>query len=226
MQSSRASGLAKSYLFDGLDEAHLRLIESCASKMPLKAGQTLFFQQDPGDALYIVQSGSVEVSVVASSGKKLSLNLMRAGDVLGEIAALDGGPRTATATVVADSTFLRIRRSDLIDLMTKDPGLALDLIGTLCARLRWVSQQVEDLALLSTEGRLASRLIVLHHKFTDGSGDLQISQSDLADYLGVTRESTNKVLQNWRTRGVIDVSRGSISIRDHAALAEIAEALG
>ena len=118
----------------------------------------------------------------------------------------------------------RIGRSELLELFRDDPDIAAELVGILCARLRWISQQVEDLALLNVEGRVASRLIILHRKFSDASGQLHISQSELADFLGITRETTNKVLQSWRAAGLIDLSRGAIRICNHHALSEVAEA--
>lgn len=210
-------------LFDRLSNEHFSTVKSHASRVQMKAGQTLFFQRDPGDALYIMESGRAEVSVTAPSGKKLTLNMLQGGDVFGEIAALDGGPRTATVSIVEDAILLYLKRGNLVQLLTKEPGIAIELIEILCDRLRWVSQQVEDLALLSIESRLASRLVALYFKLSDVSGRMNLSQSELADLLGVTRESTNKVLQDWRARGLIDITRGSIRIIDYDALAAIAE---
>lgn len=210
-------------LVDRLGDDRFSAIRSRASRIRMKAGQTLFFQHDPGDALYIVESGMVEVSVTASNGKKLSLNLLQEGDVFGEIAALDGGERTATVSVVEDSILLAVERKILLDTLEKEPEIAIQIIEILCNRLRWISQQVEDLGLLSIESRLASRLIFLYGKVADKSGRMKISQGELADFLGVTRESTNKVLQDWRVQGLIDITRGSIRVIDHDALVKIAE---
>ncbi|MEM7426723.1 MAG: Crp/Fnr family transcriptional regulator [Pseudomonadota bacterium] len=200
----------------------LSVLSSLAKRVQLDKRAILFFQQDPGDAIYVVEHGSIEISIIGESGRKLSLNVMRPPDVFGEIAALDGGPRTATATALEDSALLRLRRNDIIRAISDQPGIALDLIGVLCERLRWVSQQVEDLAMLDIEGRLANRLIILHRKFSDERGRLNLSQSDLADFLGATRESVNKTLQSWKSRSIVDLSRGAIWVLDDAKLAAIA----
>ncbi|MEO1019831.1 MAG: Crp/Fnr family transcriptional regulator, partial [Pseudomonadota bacterium] len=114
-------------------------------------------------------------------------------------------------------------RKILLDTLEKEPEIAIQIIEILCNRLRWISQQVEDLGLLSIESRLASRLIFLYGKVADKSGRMKISQGELADFLGVTRESTNKVLQDWRVQGLIDITRGSIRVIDYDALVKIAE---
>ncbi|RVU35765.1 Crp/Fnr family transcriptional regulator [Hwanghaeella grinnelliae] len=194
-----------------------------ARTVSVKEGQSLFIQDDPGDALYLVKSGTLEANIFASSGKKLSLNIMQPGDVIGEIAVLDGGPRTATVTALEDAELARVDRTTLIDQMRRNPDIALELIQILCGRLRWISQQVEDMALLNTEKRLARRLILIARKFSDEKGHLNLSQSELADFLGLSRESTNKILQGWRSKGLIGLARGSIAIVDYVGLTKIAE---
>ncbi len=214
--------LGHSDLIGDLSAESLDYLGDIGERIQLDRNAVLFFQDDPGDAIYVVQSGSVEISILSPSGKKLSLNVMRAPDVFGEIAALDGGPRTATATCLEKTVLLRFGRGKLREAMLERPEVAVDLIAILCARLRWVSQQVEDLAMRNLEGRLARRLLILHHKFSDERGNLQFSQSELADFLGVTRESTNKTLQSWRSQGLISLSRGSIKINNPDGLASVA----
>lgn len=214
--------LRRSDLIGDLSAESLDYLGDIVERIDLERNAVLFFQDDPGDGVYVVESGSVEISILSPSGKKLSLNVMRPPDVFGEIAALDGGPRTATATCLEDTALLRFGRRRLREAMLEQPEIAVDLIAILCARLRWVSQQVEDLAIRNLEGRLARRLLILHHKFSDEMGNLQLSQSELADFLGVTRESTNKTLQTWRSRGLITLSRGSIRIIKLDDLANVA----
>lgn len=181
-------------------------------------GEIVFQQGDPGDGLYVVRSGSVEIGIISEEGKKLSLNVMKPGDVFGEIAALDGDIRTATATAIEAVSMIKYDRRDLNELISRNPEMALKVIELLCARIRWINQQVEDLAMLDVEGRLANRLLILHEKFADRDGWLKMSQSDLADFLGVSRESTNKVLQSWRADRVIELTRGSVKVNDSGFL--------
>ena len=125
-----------------------------------------------GDALYMVEMGGVEISVMAISGKRLSLNTMCPGDLFGEIAVLDGGTCTATATTLEHAVLLPVTRSDVLDLMERHSDLAEDRLAMLCTRLRWVSHLVEDLGLHGIEKRLAGRLMMLSCRFSDAKGTL------------------------------------------------------
>lgn len=214
--------LANSPLFEGLNEQALEWITAAATRVHCDAGHILFFQDDPGDALYLIEKGSVEISVISANGKKLSLNVMRPGDIFGEIAVLDGGARTATATVLEQASFLSISRAELMRIMLDHPEVAVELVAMLCNRLRWVSQLVEDLGLLEIQERLASRLMILDRTFSDYRGKLPLSQSELADFLGATRESINKALRGWQDEGLINLSRGCIHILDRGGLADLA----
>lgn len=216
--------LSKSELVKYLKLENQELLFAKTTLVNLVGGQNLFLQNDPGNAIYIIESGAIEISIMSRDGKKLSLNVMQVGDVFGEIAALDGGVRTATATAIGACKVLRLERSEIFNLMSQHPGLAMDLFQVLCARLRWVSQQVEDMALLDIEGRLANRLLILHRKFADRDGTLHLSQSELADFLGVTRESINKILQGWRANDLIALSRGSVRVCNPDGLARQARA--
>lgn len=212
--------------FHGLDLETRASIKSIAKRVQYSSGEILFFQEDPGDALYMIEKGSVEISVMAANGRKLSLNVMRPNEVVGEIAVLDGGPRTVTATVMDASTLLRVTRPALLELMREQPEVAADLLAMLCIRLRWTSQLAEDLGLLGIQERLARRLMILHRKFSDSRGELHLCQNELADFLGATRESTNKVLRAWRADGLVDMSRGTLRILDPGRLVTIASNAG
>ncbi len=215
-------GLRGSRIIGDLSEASLQRIGKLARRIKLGAREALFTQDDPGNAFYVIEAGSIEISILARSGKKLSLNVMRPPDVFGEIAALDGGRRTATATALEECVVLRFSRVDIQHEISTRPKLALDLIQILCARVRWINQQVQDLAMLNVEERLAHRLLILHRKFADDDGHLRLSQSELADFLGAPRESINKVLQGWRAKKLIELSRGSVKVVDQAILGNIA----
>ncbi len=209
-------------MLTGVSEKTVGSIFALAAVAQFEAGEVLFFQDDPGDALYLVEEGSIEISVMAPNGRKLSLNVMKPNDVFGEIAVLDGGSRTATATALEASKLLVVKRQDVLELIRKSPDVAVELIAMLCGRLRWTSELVEHLGLLGIQKRLANRLTILHKKYSDQNGELHFCQNELADFLGATRESTNKVLQGWRQEGIVDLSRGTLRILDHGRLAHIA----
>jgi len=204
-----------------LGEDGLSTIERQATRIKFRPNEVVFFQDDPGDAFYIVEEGRIEISVTSASGKKLTMNELRSGDVFGEVAVLDGGPRTATATCLTASVLARIDGAAFKEYLHANGPLGAALIEILCARLRWVSQQVEDLALHDIEGRLARKLLLLQERFADDEGVLHVSQSELADFIGGTRESTNKFLRQWQRKGVIELSRRSIRVCRHDRLAGI-----
>ncbi len=193
-----------------------------AKSIKMEKGQTLFIQEDSGDALYAVESGSIEISVIGVNGKKLSLNIMRPPEVFGEIGALDGGPRTATAAAMEPTTVRQIRKTQMLDVMSSHPEFSAELIQILCERIRWVSQQVEDLALSDLEGRLARWLLVLGQKISDDEDWLPISQSQLADFLGTSRETVNKMLQLWCASGLIVKERSRLTIINQSGLKKLA----
>lgn len=186
------------------------------------AGQHLFVQEDISDRVYGVISGTVEISIYSPGGQKLVANIERSQSLVGEIGALDGGPRTATAICRTDCELVSLSRAQLFDRIERHPPLARAMIELLCARLRWVSGELGDQAFLGIEARLAKRLIFLSSTMSDPSGWIVFSQSELAEFLGATRESVNKVLNDWRSRSIIDLKRGGLRIENSAALQRLA----
>jgi CRP/FNR family cyclic AMP-dependent transcriptional regulator len=187
------------------------------------AGQHLFVQEDIADRVYGVISGTVEISLYSAGGKKLVANIELPQALIGEIGALDGRPRTATAICLRDCELVSISRTQLFDRIEKHPALARAMIELLCARLRWVSGQLGDQAFLGIEARLAKRLLFLSGMMSDPTGWIPISQSELAEFLGVTRESVNKALNEWRNRSIISMKRGGVHIERTKGLRHIAE---
>ncbi len=212
-------------IFGALSGKARRAIDTAAVEVEFNAGATVFLQGDKGDALYTVVDGLIEISVLAANGRKLSLNLMKPGEVFGEIALLDGGPRTSSATAIQDSCLSKVSKADIQRLLRDRPDIALELIEVLCGRLRWVSQQVEDQVFLPLTVRLAKRLLLLHERMEGTSESLEISQAEVASFVGATRESTNKILNTWRSKGWIEMRRGELRILDWPALTGVAEAL-
>ena len=118
-------------------------------------------QGDVGDALFGVASGRVRISASGAAGQEVFLNIMEPGDTFGESAVMDGLPRTAGATALDDATLIVIKRSDFLQLLEREPQLAIHLLKLLCERLRWTSELVEESAFLAGPARLAKRLLIL-----------------------------------------------------------------
>jgi CRP/FNR family transcriptional regulator, cyclic AMP receptor protein len=200
-----------------------RMMEATAVRMTLRGGNVLFSQGEAGDAFYVIERGEIEISVHSLDGRKLVLGILREGEVFGEI-ALFGGDRMATATALSDCELRRIRRADVLGALRQQPELALDFIDVLCERVRALSGTLEERAFLPVPVRLANRLLYLDAKLSDARGSVTVSQADLADFVGATRETVARTLAVWRSRNWIALSRGSIRILEHAALESIGAA--
>jgi len=190
-------------------------IAALSHRRSLIKDELIFQQGDAGDTLYAVISGQVRISVSAEDGKEIFLNIMEPGDAFGEIALIDGEPRTATATAITDVGLITIERKRFMNLMEQEPKLAIHLLHVFCERLRWTSGLVEDAAFLDVPSRLAKRLLKLcerHGNLTDRGIQVDISQSELAQFLNVSRQKVNKYLQEWRKAGAIELARGKIVV--------------
>ena len=227
-QLSPKAVLRHNYLFRGLSDATLDGIAALSAKRTYYKGTVIFAQGSEGDALFGVASGRVRISASASGGREVFLNIMEPGDTFGEIAVMDGLPRTANAVALDTSTLIVIQRTDFLPFLEREPLLAIHLLKLMCERLRWTSELVEESAFMPGPARLAKRLLILaslHGRAARvGRLELRISQGELARFLGVSRQIVNHHLSDWRRHGWIDVGRTQIVIRNTEALrAMIAE---
>ncbi|CUH44911.1 MULTISPECIES: Crp/Fnr family transcriptional regulator [Ruegeria] len=209
-----------------LSEASDRLramLSALATEISLDQGQVLFEQGDEGDALYVISEGTLEVSFLAMSGRKLSLTLMKPGEVFGEIALFDSGPRTATIAAAEPSSVLRVRRSDVMDQIRQHPDLAVDMIRLAGLRMRWMGSQLNEQVFLPMPIRLARKLLHLSALQDDPAMRITLSQSELAEFVGATREAVSKTISTWKRDNVVEASRGGLMIQDFNALKELAE---
>jgi len=215
-----------SRLFRDITDNARQLILASALPINLKKGQRLFERGDPGGTMYVVMQGRIEISGVSAAGRKISLNLISAGNCFGEVSMIDNQDRSASAVALESTSLQPIARSTFFAAARLCPELAITIAEILCERVRWVSDSVEDYALLSLDRRLARRLLLLHDQFSGPDGTIEIAQSDLADFAGATRESTNKILMHWRSLGLISLKRRTIHVTDRAKLDQIAYEIG
>ena len=206
-------------LFGQLGTDVIARLAACARMRRVHAGTTIFQKGDPGDCLFAVCSGTIRIGSHSIDGKDAVLNLIQPGGIFGEIALLDGQPRTADAQVVTDCELMVIDRRDFMPMMAREPELALRVIEMLCERLRHTSQQVEDMTFLELPARLAKTLLSLaaSSSFTI-SRKITLTQRELGEMLGMTRESINKQLRAWEQRNWLRLERGSVVLLDPAAL--------
>ncbi len=198
-----------------------QMLESQATDIRLSQGETLFEQGDTGDALYAILEGALEFSILSVSGRKLTLDLMRPGAVFGEIALFDPGVRTATVTASEPSRLRRLRNRDILNQIEQHPALAGDLLRLAGQRMRWMNTQLNEQVFLPMPVRLARKLLYLTPE--NGNGHLGLSQSELAEFVGATREAVSKTLSSWKRSGIIEINRGALLIVDRKALVLLAD---
>lgn len=186
-------------------------------------GAMIFAKGDPGTTLMVVLSGSVRISVVAGDGHEVVLNIIEPGQVFGEVALLDGRARTADAVAMTDCKLMVIDRRDFVPLLRREPDVTLKLIETLCARIRRTSAQVEEAMRRSPSARLAKALLELSGGVEASAArhKVCITQVELGNVVGMSRESTNKQLRAWEERKWVQLERGGIAVINAEALMKL-----
>jgi CRP/FNR family transcriptional regulator, cyclic AMP receptor protein len=215
--------LQKHPLFAGLAPAQIRQLGRFARARRISRGTTLFVKGDPGTALFSVVSGTVKITVPSIDGREATFNLLHAGEIFGEIALLDGQPRSADAIAATDCELMVIERRDFLSFLHCEPKVAMKLIELLCARLRVAGTREEELVFLDLSARLARLLLRLleENAAAADKNKLSITQQKISEMLGTTRESVNKHLQIWARRRVIALKRGFIFVLAPQALAAL-----
>jgi CRP-like cAMP-binding protein len=218
--------LRKHPYFCDLDPEAFDQLCRYAKHATLKRGSTIFSKGDPGNSLVAVISGTVKISISSPDGRTAILNLIGPGEIFGEVALLDGHARTADATANTNCEIFVIDRREFLPFVRSQPELAMKFIELLCARLRWTSDQVEQVILQDLPGRLASALIRLteRHRPAEGGFTIAITQQEISEMVGMTRESINKQLRAWAGRNWVRLEHGAIVVLDVGALQELAGA--
>lgn len=192
----------------------------------------IFAKGDSGNALCGVLAGRVCIYTVSAEGEEAILNILEPGELFGEIALLDGGPRTASARAMKSVDLLQIHRDHFVPFLHDHPELGVSILPVLCGRIRMNVEFIEDTVFLHLPARLAKRLLALAevHGKPDPKGTriaFKLSQQDLAHMIGATRERVNKELGTWRERGLISMGDGMIVIsRSDGLRALISEETG
>jgi CRP/FNR family transcriptional regulator, cyclic AMP receptor protein len=210
-------------MFGALDPDVIDRLASYSHSRLAAAGTTIFAKGDPGSSLFAVCSGTVRIGNRSPDGRDAVFNLINAGEIFGEIALLDGCPRTADALAMEDCELMVIERRDFIPLVDDRPDIALRVIEVLCSRIRHTSEQIEDMLFLNLPARLAKTLLWLaKNAKSPQSATLTITQREIGQMIGMSRESTNKQLRLWEQRQWIRLERGSIVVLSPDPLAQIA----
>ena len=206
-------------LLKDLPEDSLTSLSESGLKQQLTKGKTLFQKGDSGDFLAVILSGKLKVSAYSISGTETVLNILQPGDVLGEIAAIDGGERTADVVALEACEILVIRRADILRKLETDSEFALALSKALCKKLRDASDSLESTT-LDIARRVAAALLRLREQDDDdldadeSTFELKIDQTTLARYAGLTRSNLNRVLKRFERAGASRHEKGVLKIFD------------
>lgn len=224
--------LRKSPLLQSLSDDALRRLAGQVRTVAWERGRVVLRAGDPGNSMMIVVTGRVKITTGAPSGRERILNIIEPGETFGEMALLDGAPRCADAEAIEPSTALVLGREAFDALLDSDPVFARRVIADLCARVRKATELVEDTLFLSPATRLARRLrSMIHQNGHSPQVDEEwvldgLSQQELADAVGLTRESVNRLLRAWQAEGLVTLRRRTVVVRRLADLQRIASSDG
>jgi CRP/FNR family transcriptional regulator, cyclic AMP receptor protein len=226
--SDKLALLRKHPIFCDLEAEAFDQVCRYAKHTTLKRGAAIFSKGDPGSSLFAVISGTVKMSISSPDGRSAIFNLIGAGEIFGEMSVLDGQARSADATANTNCEMFVIDRREFLPFVRSHPELAMKFIELLCAKLRWTSDQVEQVILQNLPGRLASALIRLaeKHRLVPGDRTIPVTQQEISEMVGMTRESINKQLRVWATRGWVRLEHGAIVVLDPDELQALAEGSG
>ena len=214
--------LQKVPLFSQLAAADLQRVVEVARDRAYPKNSVILFEDDPGDALYVVAKGQVKVVLIGEDGREVILSVLGEGEFFGEMALIDDEPRSAHVIAMEDSTLLVLRREDFQGILEHSAGIALALLRELSRRLRRVDEKVGSLVLLDVHGRVAQLLLDLADE-TDGQRiTRRLTHHTIAQMIGSSREPVSRTMRELVDKGLIDVSRKDIVIRDRGALEQAA----
>jgi CRP-like cAMP-binding protein len=210
--------LQKVPLFSQLGPPDLQRVLEVARERAYPKNSVILFEDDPGDALYVVKQGQVKVVLIGEDGREVILSVLGEGDFFGEMALIDDEPRSAHVIAMSDSSLLVLRREDFQGLLMQTPGIALAMLRELTRRLRRVDEKVGSLVLLDVNGRVARLLLDLAEEAGGERITRRLTHHTIAQMIGSSRETVSRTMRELVDKGFIEVSRRDIVIRDRSAL--------
>lgn len=216
--------LARAGLFQGVAAEAAEALAAAVHTGDYSRGETVFVEGEQGDTVFIVLSGKVKIGRRALDGRENMLSVMGPSDMFGELSLFDPGPRTATATVLTDARLASISHSALRPWITDRPEIAAQLLRVLARRLRRTNDALADLIFTDVPGRVAKALLSLAERFGTREGDgirvhHDLTQEELAQLVGASRETVNKALADFGARGWMRVDSRAVTILDAERLA-------
>ncbi len=221
--TDRRALLRENFLLTALSDDELDRMLRFSNVNSYKANEVIFRKGDPGEGMMAVLTGQIRIGVMSAEGKELIHNIINPGQVFGEIALLDGKPRSADAVAIVPTETLVVLRRDFVPFLESDAKLCIRLMTVLCEKLRLTTELAEDFMFLELRQRLAKRLVRLAELYGRPwrQGiiiNFRLPQRELAAMMGTSRESINKQLRTWAENGWLTVDRGNIAIHDMQAM--------
>ena len=209
-------------LFSQLSAVELQRVVDVARERAYPRNSVILFEDDPGDALYVVATGQVKVVLIGEDGREVILSVMGPGEFFGEMSLLDDEPRSAHVIAMEDSSLAVLRREDFEGILTSTPQIALALLRELSRRLRRADEKVGSLVLLDVQGRVARLLLDMAGEEGGERITRRLTHHTIAQMIGSSRETVSRTMRDLTDKGLIAVQRRDIVIRDRAALEQSA----
>jgi CRP/FNR family transcriptional regulator, cyclic AMP receptor protein len=211
--------LRRAPLFDGLDDEGARALRRQMAEVKLSRGEHLFMEGDDGDAMYVVLDGKMKLTRAAADGRENLLSVIGPGEMFGELSLFDPRPRTSSASAVTDALLASLKHEDLMPWVRERPEVSLHMLRALAKRLRRAQDVTADLVFTDVPGRVAKNLLDLADRFGTQEPDglhvhHDLTQEELAQLVGASRETVNKALADFAARGWLQISARSVLILD------------
>lgn len=215
--------IKKMPIFSGLKPEELAEVKNIYLTGKYKKGKIIFFEGEPGEAVYFVKSGKIKIYKSDAEGREYILHIFGPGDIFAETVLLEGGPYPASAEAVEDSVVGMIKNQDLEELLKKNTGIAFKIMKILSYRLRESQDKIKNLVFRDTYDRTACALhkMSLDHGRKTSQGievELPITRTELASIVGTSRETVTRMLSEMRRKGIIDMNRHKITVLNEREL--------
>lgn len=217
--NTRVDELSKFPFFNGLTAQQIEELAKICLEQSYEKGREIFSEGDRADGFYLVTSGKIKVYKLSFEGKEQILHIFGGGEIAGEVPVFTGGSYPANAQAIEPSRVLFFPRASFMELVNREPAIAVSLLGVLSLRLRRFTHMIEDLSLKDVPGRLAAHLIYLGERNPNGQTlELDITKTQLASLLGTIPETLSRILSRMAQQGIIAVDGRKISVLDPEAL--------
>lgn len=224
MEQDKAAALGSIKLFEGLPAKQLEVLAGIALLKRARAGEALFEAGQPGTHFYAVVSGKVRVYRSAPSGKEQVLHVFGAGEAFAEVPVFEGKTYPASAQALEDSVLVSVPRKGFVEVLRKEPELALGVMALLAARLRGFVTQIAQLSLKEVPERLAGYLLLLRASQNSDDLVLELPKGQIASYLGTIPETLSRALKKLAEQGLIETAGSKVKVLNPEGLARLAEA--